>query len=472
MYKNRERLRVHLLVTATLIWLLAVYGIPAVVAHAEALGEGATAGAIPIYDVEGLMAMANDPDGTYELKADIDLEGQPWRPIEFRGTLEGGGHAILNAHVSDIAEARRTTYDGNMVAYDTAFSGFFGTLEGASVRNVMFLGVEVDASTNEPSYAGCICGYMDNATIENCMVIGEASLATSGASFGVGGIAGFGNGRIASNTADVTLVCRDLDTAAKDEQFMGGAYANGYADLESNEITIRGFDSDHGYVHDGGMAGMYILYPEGTQYAGTLTNNHVRGFITFFEDNEDRRAYCDPEIGENMSPDNITRGGNTNEFTADERFEYDTDLLPHACANPVWNDQQFASSCNEWGCTQRTCATCGYSYRTAWQPRAHQVTDWSLEGTPLSDGSAVREGSCSQCGTVVYEHVPAEVAASMAQSVASDQVSESQTPLGASESSTAGSMLPLVIAIVALALVSVIVLVVWSVARSRRPTRE
>lgn len=465
------------LVVLVVVVVCALVAIPAT-SYADATTSTQTAtpqqtfsqDAVPIYDAAGLQTMAQNPTGSYRLMADVDLTGVAWQPLDFQGTLEGDGHAILNASVSGVGGSRRTTYDGNLKSYDTVFSGFFGTLEGAVVRNVRLLGVEVDAVTDEPTFVGCLCGYMDNATIENCMVVGEASLATSGACFGVGGIAGFGNGRILSNTVDATLVCRDTDAQNKDEQFMGGGYANGYADLESNAITIRGYDSDHGYVHDGGMAGMYILYPEGTEYAGTITNNHVSGFITFFEDNEDRRAYCDPEIGENMSPDNITRGGNTNDFTADERFEYGTDLLPHTCANPTWNDQQLASSCTEWGCTQRICTSCGYSYRTAWLPRSHKVDGWTLEGTPQSDGSAIRKGVCTACGETVYEHVSASEATGL-----SHQPNEAQANIDQAQTHTAtvsrggkgGVIRILVIGAAVAAAVALLGLIIWTVVHKR-----
>ena len=332
--------------------------------------------AVEVYDADGLLAMAGDPYGTYRLTADVDMTGVPWQPFEFYGTLDGGGHAILNASVTSSAAARRTTYDGNMISYDTIFSGFFGTLEGATVRDVQLLGLNVDVRTSEPTFVGGICGYMDAATIDGCTVQGQVSLATTGESFGVGGIAGFGCGSISNCVADTTLVCRDLDAVNKDEQFLGGAYANGYADLVGNDITLAGYDSDHGYVHDGGMVGMYIVYPEGTEHSGTIAHNTVRGSITFFEDNLDRRAYCEPEIGENMSMWAIeVREGNTSDFLPDERFEYDQDLLPHNCDNPQWTEEVVAATSTEHGYTRRTCTTCGYTERVAWTPLAREGTE-------------------------------------------------------------------------------------------------
>ena len=431
----------------------------------ETEGDGTTTEEpVPIYDVDGLLSLAGNPSGSFKLMADVDLAGRTWQPIDFRGTLDGNGHAILNATVTEVSAARRDTYDGNLESYESVFSGFFGALENATVRNVKFLGLDVSAKTDTPTFVGGVCGYMDDSTIVDCTVVGQVALTTTGKCIGVGGAVGFGRGTIENNTIDVTLICTDLDKVNKDEQFMGGAYANGYADLKGNKITIHGYDSDHGYVHDGGMAGMYILYPSDNGYAGTITDNHVEGSITFFEDNADRRAYCDAEIGENMSPGNITRSGNTSNFTPDERFEYGIDLVPHECESPEWTDDVHEGSCTEHGYTQKTCAKCGYSYRTAWMPIKHEVKEWketaepnvsagasastvtsstvvgtseagstkvdstaagttntsagdvsSAEATsptaPVTDGYVIREGTCTLCGATAYERVAADVIA-------------------------------------------------------------
>ncbi len=431
----------------------------------------ATQEATPVFDAEGLLAMASDPYGSYRLMCDVDLTGIAWQPIEFHGTLLGDGHAILNASVTSTGQARRTTYDGNMKEYDTSFAGFFDTLEGATVQNVVFLGLNVDVSTSEPTFVGGICGYMDNAVIEGCTVGGEVSLATSGASFGVGGIVGFGRGRIADCVADTTLVCRDLDAYQKDEQFMGGAYGVGYADLLGNTIILRGYDSDHGYVHNGGMVGMYIVYDESANHAGIVANNRVQGFITFFEDNEDRRAYCEPEIGENMSMDAITtREGNTSDFTPDERFEYDRDLLPHTCENPQWTEEVIAGTCTDRGRTQRTCANCGYTYPCNWTPTVHEVGEWSADGEPDASGQVVRKGSCTRCGAQVFERASADAlaASSVTSEVAASDAASGQSKVSEMEASEmSGGIVPfhlivgIVLGVMVLAVIAIgVVLVV------------
>ena len=42
-------------------------------------------------------------------------------------------------------------------------------------------------------------------------------------------------------------------------------------------------------MHDGGLVGMYMVYPLelSKTYQGEVLNNKVKGMITFFEDNTD-----------------------------------------------------------------------------------------------------------------------------------------------------------------------------------------
>ena len=423
-------------------------------------GGVASQAVTPIFDANGLLAMAANPNGSYELMCDVDLAGTAWQPIEFHGTLEGNGHAILNATVTSAGQARRSTYDGNMKEYTTAFAGFFDTLENATVRNVVFLGLNVNVTTSEPTFVGGLCGYMDNAVIEGCTVGGEVWLATSGESFGVGGISGFGRGRIEATVADVTIVCTDRDAASKDEQFLGGAYAVGYADLVGNSVTLRGYDSDHGYVHNGGLIGMYIVYDESDQHAGTVANNRVQGFITFFEDNEDRRAYCEPEIGENMSMEAIiTREGNTSDFTPDERFEYGTDLVPHTCQNPQWSEEAVTGTCTDRSHTQRTCALCGYTYPCDWKPIVHEVQTWTAASV---GGGALDEGTCTRCGATVYE--PTSAHAAQGTAAPSEQQAADSVQVTEAEATSPGvdSLL------VAILVVGVVLAVVLAIALVRR----
>ncbi len=335
---------------------------------------------VEVYTYEDLLQIGRNPEGSYKLMADIDCSLQIWTPIDFRGTLDGNGHAILNLKVNGCGATRTSTYDGNLVQYDTYFSGFFNILKNAHVSNLTFLGVDVNVDTGNPCFAGGIAGMMENSTISDCAIEGKIQVSTNAKCFGTGGIAGYGYGTIERTSADVTLVCIDEDVDYKEEQFMGGAYAAGYIDLIDDQIKIQGFDTDHGYVHNGGLVGMYIFYPEDNGQYGTMTGNTVEGFITFYEDNEDRRAYCEAFIGEilnwNFEKDDFYE----DDFVRDELFfddfyDWDTDtylvLQPHSCDEPNMESRVVASTETEYGYTEYFCTNCDYSYRTAYTVRTN-----------------------------------------------------------------------------------------------------
>ena len=346
---------------------------------------------VELYTYEDLFELSKNPDGSFILMADIDCSSQIWTPIDFQGTLDGNGHAILNLKVNGCGGTRADSYDGNMVRYDTYFSGFFNILKNATVSNLTFLGTDISVDTANPCFAGGIAGMMDNSTITNCRIEGQIKVSTDAKSFGTGGIAGFGNGLIENTTADVTLICFDKDVEYKEEQFMGGAYAAGYIDLKGNTIKIKGYDTDHGYVHHGGLVGMYIIYDD-IDFYGAMIGNSVDGFITFYEDNEDRRAYCEAFIGEIMDWSFENDGSVTDEhFVRDELFYEDfyneweetyLTLEPHMCEAPDMVSTVVAPTETSFGYTEYSCNNCDYSYRAnytslagAQQPETETLTE-------------------------------------------------------------------------------------------------
>ncbi|MBR6210279.1 MAG: hypothetical protein IKQ81_03925 [Clostridiales bacterium] len=282
-----------------------------------------------ISSAEELVSIRDNPSGKYVLTDDIDMYGIEWEPFSFSGILDGDGHSVKNLKVIAEGSSTRNTYDGNMKVYETSFSGLFDVMDNAEVRNLSLLGADIEIVSESPIFAGLIAGYMSNSTIEDCYVEGTVYLRAHDRMFGVGGVVGYGFGKIENVEADVTLICVDTDRETKDEQFMGGICAAGYPDLISCTVDIDGYGSEHGYAHNGGVIGMYIFYPEGTEHDGRITDNTVYGMITFFEDNDDRRAYCDPIIGECLDKIEFW-GGNSEAFTVNEVFEYDVELLPES----------------------------------------------------------------------------------------------------------------------------------------------
>lgn len=357
-----------------------------------------------IYTYEDLLQIAENPSGSYRLMDNINMEGQSWEPVDFNGTFDGNGYTLLNLEVNSTGAGIEDTYDGNYKVYDTYFAGFFSTLKGAEVSNLNLVNIKVQVETDKPCFIGSIAGYSEDSTVRGCTIQGRLELSAYDRMFGVGGIIGYGSGRIEQTSADVTLICIDTDAENRDEQFMGGAYAAGYIDLNECNVIIDGYDSDHGYVHSGGLVGMYILYPRGFQYEGYVTNNSVKGKITFFEDNTNRRAYCKEYIGEVMNWTYASKGNHA-DFVRDERYEYSVDLRPDMCVDAVHHETVTEPGCDTFGYTTITCEGCGYSYTDHYTLYQHSVEEWVVTVEPTVEDTGIRTGACALCGTILTEVV-------------------------------------------------------------------
>lgn len=276
---------------------------------------------------EELQAMSSKPDGKYYLACDIDMSGKDWTPFTFTGSFDGNSHEIKNLRLDKPGAAIRDTYDGNMKSYPTTLVGMFDVIEGATIKNLTLTSVYADITSDKPCFVGTLAGYTGDSKIINCSVKGDVYLRAHDRMFGVGGVAGYGFGRFENVQAEVTLVCIDTDRSTKDEQFMGGLVGAGYPDFINCSVDIDGYGSEHGYAHNGGMTGLYMFYPKDTVHEGIMKGNRIYGKITFFEENDDRRAYCKAMIGETLSETKVFED-NGAVFRSVEVYNYDADLLP------------------------------------------------------------------------------------------------------------------------------------------------
>ena len=171
-----------------------------------------------ISSAEELSLLRETPDGDFVLTADIDMTGVDWQPIAFSGTLDGGGHTIYNLTISSLGADRAETVDGNDKTYDTALTGFFSVLSGASVRDLSLRGVNIAVETPENVFAGTLAGFASPETVlENVSVFDARIDLTETCQrepadehdrciAGIGGLVGFGGGTYTNCSADSTLV--------------------------------------------------------------------------------------------------------------------------------------------------------------------------------------------------------------------------------------------------------------------------
>lgn len=358
-----------------------------------------------IRTVEDLLAVAEDPDGFYLLEKDLDLTGVEWKPIDFTGVFDGGGHALLNLTLSQPGEETETAYDGNRKPYECSYVGLFGTLRDAEVMNLKLMGVRGVIETDDPCFVGGLAGYCYNSTVTNCTVHGHLELRAHNQMFGIGGILGYGLGAIKGCDADVVLICTDTGKDTLDEQFLGGAYSTGYIDVTDTTIKINGFASEYGYSHNGGIVGLYMQYPLGEGKRGYIMHNTVSGSIKFFEKNNDRRAYCASFAGEVLAVSyNLSQ--NLQYFKRMEVREYDKELGPCMCEVPKINEYTVDSRCDRYGYTVTECLNCGFMDKHTYTMLQHTVEEWTVVEPATMKVEGLSEGTCTRCGEVQQRKDP------------------------------------------------------------------
>lgn len=359
---------------------------------------------IAINTPEGLKGIANDPYGAYILTGDIDMSGVEWTPLAFYGRFDGDGHVIYNLKVSELGEAHATTVDGNAKEYDTYFAGLFSIVRDAVIKDLDLLNVDVHISTDENAFAAGLAGFMENATISGCDISGRVYLYQTNMMSGVSGIAGFGYGNVSDCSADVELVFIDGDTASNCEEFLGGILACGYADIDSCSINLKGYASVDGFVHNGGIVGMYYVYTASDKaHMGYVRNCTVDAAIFFYEDNTNRRAYCSAYIGETLNYRVTVSGNTTTYFENGEVFDYSTYLLPEMCSEPIYTSAVTSPTCTEFGYTTYTCTVCGHTYTDEFTGPAHIPDEWVITSEPTYAGNGISSIFCSVCGELLLE---------------------------------------------------------------------
>ena len=378
-------------------------------AGASALAEGA-GDPIEISDPDGLLAIAERPDGNYILTADIDMAGLSWKPIPFSGKLDGAGHTLYNLQVTDAGDDMRVTRDGNLKAYDTFFAGLFSVMENATVVDLNIVGAYIEIDAQSHCFVGILAGYMYRCSIQGCSVQGRARLNNYAVMSGIGGIVGYGAGDFGFCTADVELIFEDRNLEERCEQFMGGILACGLVNIEDCTVYIDGYDSCHGYVHDGGLVGMYY-YCGMDVHSQSVRRNRIYGQISFFEDNPNRRAYCEPTLGEEMSvPGNYY--SNEREFERNETKDYSKVLLPEQCDEPEIHFTLTSPTCDSWGYVYHECAGCGYHWIDSYFPPQHSPGEWEIVQSATAEHEGLRERHCTVCGELTdsesFPYVPPE----------------------------------------------------------------
>ena len=329
------------------------------------------------------MAIADNPDGDYELIADIDLSGEDWIPVPFRGKLNGNGCTIYNITINELEkEPPIIAHNANNLTYwNTNFAGFFSRLEGAEVSNLNLLGAEVRIDCKDNAFAGILAGYSQNSDIKNCSVSGRVYLKSTRILLGVGGLLGYGNANVTGCKIDSELV---FETNWREfpnfcEEYLGGIVANGSGNLKDNHVRVRGFATIHGFAHNGGIAGIYRDHDANrrAKNAYVIENNEIDAEINFFEHTQGRHAFCNLIWGERAGANVTVKDNIELHYVRNEFFNYNVVLSPEKCENPEYKVVIVNPNGDFFGFTEHTCLLCGYSYRSDYFSQA----DYDAENT-------------------------------------------------------------------------------------------
>ena len=370
-------------------------------------------GPVAVGSAEELLKIADDPDGEYFLTADIDLAGVDWVPVPFYGKLDGRGHSIYNLRVTSVGAETAETVDGNDKKYDSVFAGLFSTMIGAQVRDLTLQGVDIEIRSERHCFIGALAGYVKNSLVTDCRILDARLTLTSAiqkddtgrtsCNAGVGGMAGFGTLMANGCELDVTLVFVDeCQSTLKVEQFLGGVLANGNPQLYGTAVTIRGYAECNGYAHNGGLVGMTYQYDK-SETMGSISGGSVSGFITFYENNTDPRAYCEAFVGEMLSWVSVT--DMTVDFQRDQINDYTARLRPEKCQTPSLTETVHVADCYNVGYTEHACSVCGNTWRDSFVPPAHDEGTWTVTTPASYTESGVRSLICGICGQTIREAV-------------------------------------------------------------------
>lgn len=163
---------------------------------------------ILIDSLDKLLGMNKTKDAYYKLTADIDCGGSLASIFNssniFTGHLDGDNHKIYNFKM-----------DSNQ------YTGVFGYMSGATVKNLQLDEVSYDA-TRSNTYLGALVGYAKNCIIEN-VTIGNLKISHSGqtTTFGyVGGFVGLAENSVITNCTIQNLEL--INPYARLKMYVGG----------------------------------------------------------------------------------------------------------------------------------------------------------------------------------------------------------------------------------------------------------
>ncbi len=149
-------------------------------------------GAKMIHTYEDLLAMTENPKGTYVLVNDINVGGRKWTLVDFTGTLDGLNHTIsglttplfntVNGTVKNLTLDVNVSLE-NIEAARKSFGALCYNIKGGTVDSIITTGSIV---ARGKYMVGGLAAALDNGTVINCK--NYINIETNGENDYVGGI--------------------------------------------------------------------------------------------------------------------------------------------------------------------------------------------------------------------------------------------------------------------------------------------
>lgn len=358
----------------------------------------ASAAEIPIWDVQDMLKISENPDATYRLMRDIDMSGVQWNSPSFSGVFHGNGHTILNLEISKPGEEAFSALEKNENTVDCVGAGLFSVMQGGHVDYLTLLGVHSDLTSFENIFVGAIAGAAFESTFENCAVVGDLKLNGDGF-YGLGGLVGYGSVSITQCKSVVTLVCHDANIQTVDTAYLGGMLAYGFPVILSSQVELDAYMGAKGTTYSGGMVGVVLQYKLMLGGRAEVSNSVANGQITAMELSMNPRVMVDQTAARIYMTWNHKLDTPTGKFETHVSQNQEKLPSPEQCENPAYVEELIDPDCDTFGYSEFVCDGCGYKYRRDYTLKDYRVTVWN----PYAGLPEMMEGTCAICETKVYE---------------------------------------------------------------------
>ncbi len=305
---------------------------------------------------------------TVKLVSSIDVSGFQWTPVgdgsnKFTGTFDG----------------QRNTITGLTVNLNGQYAGLFGSISGATIKNVGLVGGTVSGvSTSASAFAGGIAGLADGSTIANCYNTGTVNASCNVSFICAGGIAG----KITNNC----YVTNCYNTGGVSTTNDGGNdnYSGGIAGFADESSTIQNCYSI-GTISAAGKFGATAFL--GGIAGGVFTSSHIyKCYYLTSSVGKGIGSQWDAIIsncGTLLDNCGTLTAGTADQFVWAQTLENDADTLLNALNG--WVNAKASADYNTWQADSATPTNGGYPVlNAAWT--AHSSLDLTSVSCDVAAG--------------------------------------------------------------------------------------